>query len=132
MPCPWFKDGFCTSPALERPSTDPVIPQKCLGDETVYRACKYYREPTSISLKAAQPYISKFGKPLLLIHSLSKKPSSGCKFFIVEKHESGAYLAACDVLGRYLTRYEVPLCERHWENCPYRRVGLVLEEQSKK
>ncbi len=130
MPCPWFKDGFCTSPALERPSTDPVISTKCTGDEVIYRACKYFREP-STSLTAGRTYPSKYGKPLLLIHSLTRKPSSNCEFFIIEKHESGAYLAACDVLGRYLTRYEVPLCEKHWDNCPYRRVGLTLELRKK-
>jgi uncharacterized RmlC-like cupin family protein len=106
-----------------------VIPEKCLGDETVYKACKYYREPTSLSLTQGKLYQSRFGRPLLLIHSLTIKPNSPCEFFVVEKHESGVYLAGCEVLGRYLTRYEVPLCEKHWDECPYRRVGLLLKEE---
>ncbi len=128
MPCPWYKDGYCTSPALERPSQDPVIPSVCLGDEPVYRLCKFYREPTTLGRLPGRVYPSKFGKPLLLIHSLKEEPKSGCEFFVVEKHESGAYLAGCEVLGRYLTRYEVPLCEKSWQDCPYRKIGLALRE----
>ncbi len=130
MPCPWYKDGYCTSPALEHPSKDPVIQDKCLGDELLYKTCKYYREPAA--RKAGGSLIAKFGRPLLLIHSISVKPSSGCEFFKVEKHETGSYLAACEVLGRYLTRYEVSLCEKKWVECPYRKVGQVLKGEGRR
>ena len=119
MPCPWYKDGVCTSPALESPSPDPVIPAICLGDEEVYGKCRYFRK---VSKQAAPTY--KASKPLLLIHSLSKEPRSGCEFFTVERHESGSFLSVCRVLGRYLTRYEVKLCERYWRDCPFRKLGV--------
>lgn len=124
MPCPWYREGVCTSPMLDSPSNEPVIPARCLGDENIYRTCRYYKEPGD-TIKPYRPGF--FGKPLLLIHSISRVPRSECDFFVVEKHESGCYLAACKVLGRYLTRYEVALCESHWDSCPYRRVGHRTE-----
>ena len=122
MPCPWYRGGVCTSPLLESPSPDPVIPSICLSDDSYVR-CRYYVEPRGREVRG---FSGRFGKPLLLIHSISRLPRSNCEFFIVEKHESGAYLAACEVLRRYLTRYEVRLCEEYWRDCPYRRIGRRL------
>jgi len=123
LPCPWYKDGLCTSPALDEPSKDPVIPSICLSNREVYSKCRYYRE---VSGREPREFSGKYGKPLLLIHSISRIPRSMCEYFVVEKHESGTYLAACHVLDRYLTRYEVHLCENHWKDCPYRKIGIKL------
>ena len=71
-------------------------------------------------------FSGRYGKPLLLIHSISYLPKSSCEYFVVERHESGTFLAACHVLNRYLTRYEAKLCETHWKECPYRKVGMRL------
>ncbi len=127
MPCPWYRDGYCHSPALEEPSEDPVINAVCLGSEEVYKKCRLYREKGGGLKEAVTRRSGRFGKPLLLIHSLKSKPDSGCEFFVIEEDESGAYLAACKVLNRYLTRYEVPLCEKYWKDCPYRKIGLTIE-----
>lgn len=126
MPCPWYREGMCNSPILESPSNEPVIPLKCLGDESAYKSCRYYREEES-TVRSYRPGF--FGKPLLLIHSINNIPKSGCEFIIVEKHESGCYLVACKVISRYLTRYEVGLCETHWQDCPYRKIGHHTEAQ---
>lgn len=123
VPCPWYRNGLCTSPLLESPSADPVIPQKCLS-EVSYRDCKYYKETGKEEVTTLG-----FGKPLLLIHSLSKKPQCNCEFLVIIQHESGAYIAGCKVLCRYLTRYEVKLCEKKWQECPFRKVGIKLSQQ---
>lgn len=96
----------------------------------MYKKCPFYRERAEVKRgkEGVRRRSGKYGRPLLLVHSLQKKrPKSGCEFFVVEEDESGAYLAACDVLGRYLTRYEVPLCENHWRECPYRKIGVTIK-----
>ncbi len=123
MPCPWYKNGMCTSPVFREPTPDPVVHTVCLGSESVYRGCRYFRERESD--------LSRFGKPLLLIHSLEGEMKSDCEFYVLGKHETGSYLAACEILGRLLTRYEVRLCVNYWRNCPYRKIGLRLTEPAK-
>jgi len=123
MPCPWFKDGLCTSPLLEEPSKDPVIPSICSSIKEVYSKCRYYVEPAT---KEPKEFSGKYGRPVLLIHSLTKPLRSNCEFFIIEKYEENVYIAACRVLNRYLTRYEVDTCIKHWKECPYRKLGLRL------
>jgi len=123
LPCPWYKEGVCTSPLLKEPSRDPVIPSICSSNREVYSRCRYYVEPTG---KEPKEFSGKYGKPLLLIHSLNKPPRCLCEFFIIEKYEGNTYITACKVLNRYLTRYEVNLCSQYWSDCPYRKLGLKL------
>jgi hypothetical protein len=59
------------------------------------------------------------------IFVLERKPSSDCEFFKVEKTQEGLYVAYCEVLGRYLTKFQVEKCERAWKTCPYRRFGVA-------
>lgn len=61
------------------------------------------------------------------IHLLYTRPSSKCDFFTYEE-ESGGYIAYCMVLGRPLTKDEAIKCENYWASCPYRRIGLQMEE----
>ncbi|MEB3816421.1 MAG: hypothetical protein LRS46_00550 [Desulfurococcales archaeon] len=60
------------------------------------------------------------------IFLLGRKPSSQCEYFKVEKTSEGRYAAYCEVLGRYLTVYQVEKCEKYWRTCPYRRFGGFL------
>ena len=93
----------------------------------MYKKCPFYRESTEKKKEGVMKRKSRYGRPLLLVHSLQKKrPKSECEFFVVVEDDSGAYLVACDVLERYLTRYEVPLCENHWKDCPYRKIGITI------
>ncbi len=123
MPCPWYREGLCTSPKLENPSSDPVMPHRCLGAEEVYSKCRYYSTEEKVKLKPVTPTsaISIFGKPLALLHAIRQKPSSECEYFEV-KDTGEHYLAGCKVLRRYLTIYEVDLCNKYWRECPYRRI----------
>jgi hypothetical protein len=129
MPCHWFKNGMCTSPLLETPSSDPVLIARCLGSSEVYGRCRYYTEPKGESLEMKRAIgVRKLGKPLLLIHSISEPLKSKCDFYSLIRHESGSYLASCSVLGRYLTRYEASLCVKGWEDCPFRKMGIKLKK----
>ncbi len=64
--------------------------------------------------------------PYKKIFLLYRKPSSQCEFFTVKEDQDG-YLAYCRVLDGYLTMYSVSKCERYWQSCPYRRIGLQIE-----
>ncbi|MEM2021788.1 MAG: hypothetical protein QXP80_06145 [Zestosphaera sp.] len=124
MSCPWYKDGLCSSPKLEHPSSDPVSLVTCLGGSNEYGNCKYFSEK-ALSRPAPVSSVAKFGKALLMIHALNDEPKFGCEFFEAEIHE-GYYLAGCLVLKRYLTKFEAAECEKHWGGCPYRRMELAL------
>ncbi len=125
MSCPWYKDGFCTSPKLEHPSSDPVSLMTCLRGPNEYANCRYFSEKARGGSAPMTSSATKFGKALLMIHALNDKPRLGCEFFEADNHE-GYYLAGCLVLKRYLTKFEATECEKHWRSCPYRRVEQAL------
>ena len=120
--CPWYRDGFCTSPLHEVPTQDVVNKIQCLGGREVYTQCKYYREPTQVR----EGGYDEFGKPFLMVHGLDRAPEIACEYVRVFKHEQGKYLAGCVVLGRFLGIHEVDTCGRFWRQCPFRRIGLNL------
>lgn len=120
--CPWYKDGYCTSPLLDAPSADVVNKIQCLGGREVYAQCRYYRETQVIR----EGGYDEFGKPFLMVHGIDKPPEIFCEFAKIFKHEQGKYLAGCRALGRFLGIHEVDLCSTHWKQCPYRRIGLRL------
>lgn len=64
--------------------------------------------------------------PYKKIFLLYRKPASKCEFFEVKEDQEG-YLAYCRVLNRYLTMYAVAKCEKYWQTCPYRKIGLQIE-----
>ena len=115
--CPWFKDGKCCSPLLASPTASPVSLLKCLTSS--HTGCEFYVPPEGGRESAEDR--SRYGSYLIVIHGLKEKPKCDCPFFKVFKDEKGVWLAACDVLGRYLTRYEVPKCVKYWRDCPFRR-----------
>lgn len=115
---------MCTSPLLDSPSVDVTLLSRCLSN-VEYSTCKFYKEVDQV--KTSYEVASReYGKPILLIHALSKPIRSECKFYKLMSHESGSYLAACEVLRRYLNIYEVNLCASHWNDCPFRRLGESL------
>ncbi|NOZ31101.1 MAG: hypothetical protein GXO68_04035 [Crenarchaeota archaeon] len=61
------------------------------------------------------------------IHLLYTRPNSQCEFFSYEE-EAGGYIAHCRVLGRPLTKDEAIKCENYWRSCPFRRIGIQMEE----
>lgn len=122
--CPWYRysDKSCTSPSLETPTTDVVNKITCLGGREVYSRCRYYREDR----KVKEGGYEEFGRPFLMVHGLDKPPETSCDFARIFKLEQGRYVAGCAILKRFLGVHEVGLCESHWEQCPYRKLGLRL------
>ena len=120
--CPWYRDGYCASPALEAPSADVVNRVQCLGGSEAYTQCRYFRKPQPVG----EGGYDEFGKPFLMVHGLDRAPEAYCEYMRVFKHEQGKYLAGCLVLKRFLGVHEVSLCGSSWRSCPYRRIGLRL------
>ncbi|BAN90715.1 hypothetical protein [Aeropyrum camini] len=60
------------------------------------------------------------------IYVLRRRPRSGCEYFEV-RERGGEYIAFCKVLGRPLPSVSVEKCERHWEDCPFRRMAAKME-----
>ena len=120
MPCPWYRGGLCTSPLLDKPTTDVTLLSRCLSN-VEYSTCRFFKELNqSVSTREEG---KEYGRPILIIHGLTKPLRSECKFFKLFTHESGNYLAACDILRRYLNLYEVDLCIKYWSECPFRKCG---------
>ncbi|MEM1623136.1 MAG: hypothetical protein QXZ60_03700 [Sulfolobales archaeon] len=120
--CPWYKDGYCTSPSLDGPSADVINKVQCLGGREVYTQCRYYRETREVS----EGGYDIFGKPFLMVHGIDKPPDISCEFAKIFKHEQGKYLVGCLVLKRFLGVHEASQCGSYWRICPYRRIGLKL------
>ncbi|MGC9209741.1 MAG: hypothetical protein ACP5FT_00490 [Acidilobus sp.] len=57
------------------------------------------------------------------IYQLAYRPSSKCEFFEVYDL-GGTYVAYCKVLESYIVKSKVSRCEKLYETCPFRRVGL--------
>ncbi|MEM0361484.1 MAG: hypothetical protein QXY36_02460 [Sulfolobales archaeon] len=105
---------------LDKPTSDVTLTSRCLSPSE-YASCKFFREAQPIKSVIHEQVGREYGKPILMIHGLSRPEKSECKFFKLISHESGNYLAACDVLKRYLNIYEVRLCSQLWADCPYRK-----------
>jgi len=133
MPCPWYRNGLCTSPRLRRPTASVTNPSRCLGGESEYKSCRLYTEPANASSSASKsiasprPALIEQLKPYNLIHLVERKPQAGCPYMKIHNY-SGGYLAECLVLGRLLTRSEVKLCEQGWSSCPFYRYAVQHPE----
>ena len=131
LPCPWYKNGMCTSPRLREPSTLVVSSERCLGGQEDYRSCRYFVDVEKLEEKEKgglvkftqpTPAIAQQLKPYPPIHLLHSKPSSACPYFKTYEY-AGNYLAYCNVLERLLTRSEVKNCEKLWKGCPFYKLG---------
>ena len=125
MPCPWYSQGFCTSPKLEVASDAITSPERCLGDEARYRSCPYYVDPSSAqspSRRRGSVHRQNL-KVYAPIHALVHNIDIGCDYAEVITTEGGIRVAYCRALDRLLTRFEAELCSRHWRECPYRQIA---------
>jgi len=127
LPCPWYRDGMCTSPALETATDLVVSPQRCLSDDQ-YRSCAYYVDPAKLQeqRKKKPEYVRT--KPCIVISGMTKEPKIGCEYAAVEKTEDGFFVVYCMVRGTYLTRWDVELCEKYWKECPFRHLEKKFSE----
>jgi hypothetical protein len=132
MPCPWYRNGLCTSPKLKRPTSAVTSPERCLGSEAEYKSCQFYVDPPksqkqqSALVESLKPALEKQLKPYKPIHLIPYRPKSNCPFFKVYEY-AGGYLAMCTVLNRLLTKSEVAKCEKYWQTCPFYKIGVQQE-----
>jgi len=123
MPCPWYSQGFCTSPKLEIPSDAVTSPERCLGDETRYTSCPYYVEP-SARKKQRNTSIPKHNLRVYApIHALVYDVHVECPYAEIVKLENGIKVLYCKALDRLMTRFEAELCSKYWRDCPYREIA---------
>ena len=75
MPCPWLRNGMCTSPKLSEPTSSVVDQQRCYHE---YTQCKFYvsNEEEEGLEKFMKTKEEKKYKPYKLIHALITKPKS--------------------------------------------------------
>ncbi len=97
-----------------------TLTSRCLSPSE-FISCKFFRESQAGVGVIHEQIGREYGRPIVMIHGLRKPERSECKFFKLISHESGNYLAACDVLRRYLNMYEVRLCSQLWVDCSYRK-----------
>jgi hypothetical protein len=120
MPCPWYQHGMCTSPKLTEPTDAIVSIERCTSD-SIYRNCSYYVESSSTFSQKRQ-YIRKerMIKIYPPIHVLPQNTKVECIDGELIDLENGIRVGYCRILDRPLTRYEIYICNKNWQNCPYR------------
>jgi len=131
MPCPWYRNGVCTSPKLSSPSSHVVVKSRCLGSEAEYKSCHFYVEPEKAQLGSGleahlKPASLKDLKPYPPIHLYSKRVESKCPFIKVYEY-MGGWVAECTVLRRLLTKSEIDKCNKYWQTCPFYRSAIRAE-----
>lgn len=119
MPCPWYQYGLCTSPKLSEP-TDVVVAADRCNSEDIYVNCVYYigETPKGSAKKSSSTRKNKV-KLYLPIHAIPPQVECLCPECEISTSENGVKIAYCKILDRYLTRYEVYICSKHWKECPY-------------
>ena len=123
MPCPWYSQGFCTSPKLEIPSDAVTSPERCLGDEARYSTCPYYTEP-SAKPKQRKSSVPKHSLRVYApIHALMYEIRVDCPYAELVTLDTGIKVLYCRAIDRLMTRYEAELCSKHWRDCPYREIA---------
>ncbi len=138
MVCPWFKDGACHSPKLQRPD-ERVVGNHCKS-EMEYKSCSFYVEPEEEDRKntllrftpsksAKEVAFEERYKPYDPIMALNTEPQSKCPYFKAVRGSNGKWYAICRVLDRVLTITEVKLCTHHWRTCPlYKNAPKLVSE----
>ena len=122
MTCPWYKQGYCVSPLLDKPSDAVTSPSRCLGE---FKSCRYYKEPSSSDEGGLSKFMMKGGKYKITslmvaeVYAYDSPPVSQCEFFQTVMHD-GKYYARCAVKGWWLTASQSKLCSLYYDKCPYR------------
>lgn len=119
MPCPWYQQGMCTSSKLAEP-TDAIVSVERCSSENLYRNCSYYVEQSTFNQRRQYVRRERAVKVYPPIHALPQNEKIECIDAELINLENGVKIAYCRILDRPLTRYEVPICNRSWQQCAYR------------
>lgn len=123
MPCPWYFHGVCTSPKLPEPTEDVVAIERCTSD-AAYKGCSLFMESSNPAIKKASPKKERL-KIYAPIHAVPPNTSIECPYGEIMNIENGYSVVLCKILERPLTKYELPMCDRYWRECPYRVIAPI-------
>lgn len=121
MICPWYKQGYCVSPLLSKPSNTVTSASRCLGD---YKSCRYYKDSSDSNSNDGLAKFMKGGKYKITslmvaeVYAHESPPASQCEYFQVFAYD-GKYYARCAIKGQWLTVSQSKLCSLY-DKCPYR------------
>ena len=109
--CPYYRQGYCTSPLLEKPTDFVTDSSRCMGN---YFTCRFYVK----DIVQTDDDPNRVNPSWNSVNLLDKIPVSGCPYFEVNRTEKGI-IARCKLISRILTRSQVSLCVERWMTCPY-------------
>jgi len=109
--CPYYKNGICVSPKLDKPTDYVTNKSRCLGN---YTTCSYF----PIDEKVAKE-IDKEVSYYPAVNLLDGPIESGCEFFYLIRTSKGL-VARCDIQGRVITKSQALLCSKLYNKCPFR------------
>ena len=116
--CPYYKNGFCYSPHLDRPTDIVTFPNRCYGQ---YTTCRYYVERNENKKQGLQLYEETEEKINFYpdINLVDESTTSECEYYRLLKTKNG-FIAQCKVIGRILTTHQAQLCSKEYNRCPFR------------
>jgi hypothetical protein len=121
--CPYYKNGYCTSPALDKPSDIVTSNNRCFGQ---FKTCRYFLDDGSDSKTG----LEKFNEDKTIeqeirfypkINALENIIDSGCEHYQLIKSEKG-FIAYCNAIKRVLVTRQTILCNKEFQRCPYRTL----------
>ena len=115
---------MCTSSKLPEPTDAIVSVERCTSNN-IYKNCSYYVEPSTFNQKRQYVRKERMVKVYPSIHALPQNTVIECPDAELISLENGVRVGYCRVLDRPLTRYEIPTCNKGWQNCPYRLLTPV-------
>ena len=109
--CQYYRNGYCVSPLLEKPTDFVTDSSRCMGN---YFTCRFYPSVTVQGDKEQKREEPSWNS----VNLLDKIPVSGCPYFEVNRTAKGV-IARCKLVSRILTRSQVNLCVERWMTCPF-------------
>ncbi|BFH73815.1 hypothetical protein SJAV_17590 [Sulfurisphaera javensis] len=109
MVCPYYRNGYCTSPLLPSPDDTVTTKSRCYDN---FKSCRYYVEQ---ELKN-ELKINFFSE----VNLLNEQLSSQCEYFDIKRVNQG-YISYCKAINRVLTLSQAKNCVIYWQSCPFRK-----------
>jgi len=122
--CPYYKNGYCTSPLLEQPSQEFTSSQRCLTEN--FKTCRFYiPKEDEIEKKALEQYIYEPKEIIIFspVNVIDEPKNSECEYYQLLKTDKG-YIAKCRIMKRVLTKSQANNCVSYWNTCPIRKTVI--------
>ncbi|WP_338601477.1 hypothetical protein V6M85_00210 [Sulfolobus tengchongensis] len=121
--CPYYKNGFCTSPALDKPTDAVVSSNRCFGQ---FKTCRYFLDDGSENKTGLEKFndsktIEQEIRFYPRINVLENVLDSSCENYQLIKSEKG-FIPYCNAIHRVLVTQQAVLCNKEFQKCPYRTL----------